>query len=204
MGGRAPDQGQPVPPIADRARGAVQRLRSDPRRQPRRSRRQGTRPLRRRYGIALSAGGAGAFVGAMLGLRLAKRLGYGRAFAASLILSTGLPLLLAFIPGRGLQYGVLLGAIQFLAGIGLGSANVLSVTIRQLLIPRTALARSNGAYRTFTFGVLPIGAALGGVLGSTFGTTAAVAVGTAGIALSALPMLVREVRTLETPVTTAA
>ena len=154
------------------------------------------------YGIALSAGGAGAFLGAMLGLRLAQRLGYGRAFATSLVLSTGLPLLLAFLPGRGLQYGVLLGAVQFLAGIGLGSANVVSVTIRQLLIPRTALARSNGAYRTFTFGVLPIGAAIGGVLGSTFGTTTAVAIGTIGIALSALPMLVREVRTLETPVTT--
>lgn len=156
------------------------------------------------YGIALSAGGAGAFVGAMIGLRLAKRLGYGRAFLTSLALSTGLPLLLAVLPGRGVQYGVLLGLVQFAAGIGLGSANVLSVTIRQLLIPRASLARSNGAYRTFTFGVLPIGAALGGVLGSTFGTTAAVAVGTVGMALSALPMFVREVRTLETPVTTAA
>ncbi|WP_165546730.1 MFS transporter [Kribbella soli] len=154
------------------------------------------------YGVALSAGGAGAFVGAMLGLRLARQLGYGRAFGTSLVLSTGLPLLLAFLPGRGLQYGVLLGAVQFLAGIGLGSANVLSVTIRQLLIPRTALARSNGAYRTFTFGVLPVGAAIGGVLGSTFSTTTAVAVGTIGIALSALPMFVREVRSLETPVTT--
>ncbi|TCO18537.1 putative MFS family arabinose efflux permease [Kribbella steppae] len=156
------------------------------------------------YGIALSAGGAGAFAGAMIGLRLAKRLGYGRAFLTSLALSTGLPLLLALLPGRGVQYGVLLGLVQFAAGIGLGSANVLSVTIRQLLIPRASLARSNGAYRTFTFGVLPVGAALGGVLGSTFGTTAAVAAGTVGMALSALPMFVREVRTLETPVTTAA
>ncbi len=154
------------------------------------------------YGLALSAGGAGAFVGAMIGLRLAARLGYGRAFLTSLALSTGLPLLLALLPGRGVQFGVLLGLVQFAAGIGLGSANVLSVTIRQLLIPRASLARSNGAYRTFTFGVLPIGAALGGVLGSTFGTTAAVAVGTVGMALSALPMFVREVRTLETPVTT--
>ena len=155
------------------------------------------------YGIALSAGGAGAFAGAMIGLRLAKRLGYGRAFLTSLALSTGLPLLLALLPGRGVQYGVLLGLVQFAAGIGLGSANVLSVTIRQLLIPRASLARSNGGYRTFTFGVLPVGAALGGVLGSTFGTTAAVAAGTVGMALSALPMFVREVRTLETPVTTA-
>ncbi|NEA34680.1 MFS transporter [Streptomyces sp. SID13031] len=156
------------------------------------------------YGLALSAGGAGAFVGAMLGLRLAKRLGYGRAFGASLILSTGLPLLLALLPGHGILYGVLLGAVQFGSGIGLGSANVLSVTIRQLLIPRSTLARSNGAYRTFTFGVLPIGAALGGVLGASFGTTAAVAVGSAGIALSSLPMMAREIRTLQTPVPTAA
>ncbi|MFI6676536.1 MFS transporter [Kribbella sp. NPDC050470] len=156
------------------------------------------------YGIALSAGGAGAFAGAMIGLRLAKRLGYGRAFLASMVLSTGVPLLTALLPGRGVRYGVLLGLVQFAGGIGLGSANVLSVTIRQLLIPRASLARSNGAYRTFTYGVLPIGAALGGVLGSAFGTTAAVAIGTIGMALSALPMFVREVRTLETPVTTAA
>ncbi|MFF0270877.1 MFS transporter [Kribbella sp. NPDC004536] len=156
------------------------------------------------YGVALSAGGAGAFAGAMLGLRVAGRLGYGRAFGSALVLSTGLPLLLAFLPGRGLEYGLLLGGVQFLAGIGLGSANVLSVTIRQLLIPRATLARSNGAYRTFTFGVLPVGAAAGGVLGSTFGTTTAVAVGTIGMALSAVPMFTREVRTLETPVATAA
>lgn len=154
------------------------------------------------YGLALSAGGVGAFVGAMLGLRLAGRVGYGRAFGTSLVLSTGLPLLLAFLPGRGVEYGILLGSVQFFAGIGLGSANVLSVTIRQLLIPRASLARSNGAYRTFTFGVLPIGAAAGGFLGSGFGTTAAVAVGTAGMALSAVPMFAREVRTLENPVAT--
>ena len=156
------------------------------------------------YGLALSAGGIGAFVGAMLGLRLAKRLGYGRAFGASLVLSTGLPLLLALLPGRGVLYGALLGAVQFGAGIGLGSANVLSVTIRQLLIPRSTLARSNGAYRTFTYGVLPVGAALGGVLGATFGTTAAVAVGSIGIALSALPMAAKEIRSLQTPVATGA
>jgi MFS family permease len=140
----------------------------------------------------------------MLGLRLADRLGYGRAFGASLVLSTGLPLLLALLPGRGVLFGVLLGAVQFGAGVGLGSANVLSVTIRQLLIPRSTLARSNGAYRTFTFGVLPIGAALGGVLGASFGTTAAVAIGSIGIALSALPMFAKEIRRLQTPVATAA
>ncbi|MFC0623140.1 MFS transporter [Kribbella deserti] len=157
------------------------------------------------YGIALSAGGVGAFVGAMIALRPAKRFGYGPTLLGSITLSTGVPLALAFLPGRGLEYGVLLGLVQFGAGIGLGGANVMSVTIRQLLIPRSSLARSNGAYRTFTFGVLPVGAALGGVLGSAFGPTAAVAIGTIGMALSALPMfVVREVRTLATPVAIAA
>ncbi|MFC9689172.1 MFS transporter [Kribbella sp. NPDC056951] len=153
------------------------------------------------YGIALSAGGVGAFVGAMIVLRPARRFGYGPALLGSITLSTGVPVALAFLPGRGLEYGVLLGLVQFGAGIGLGGANVLSVTIRQLLIPRTSLARSNGAYRTFTYGVLPLGAALGGVLGSTFGPTVAVAVGTAGMAVSAVPMfVVREVRNLTTPI----
>jgi hypothetical protein len=147
------------------------------------------------YGLALSAGGAGALAGALPGLRPAARLGYGRAFAASLALSTGTPLL----PGHGTAYGVLLGLCQALAGVGLGSANVLSVTIRQLLIPRTALARSNGAYRAVTYGVLPVGAALGGTLGQALGSVTAVAVGAAGIALSALPMLTRDILALRDP-----
>lgn len=149
------------------------------------------------YGVALGAGGAGAFLGTMLALRLADRLGHGRAFLASLSLSCGVPLLTAALPWTGGPLGYGLAGLQLLAGAGLGSANVLSITLRQFAIPRGRLARANGAYRSLNFGSIPLGSALAGVLGEAFGSRAGVALGTVGLALSALPMLATAVRRLD-------
>jgi len=151
------------------------------------------------YGVALSGTGAGAFLGTMLALRLAARLGYGRAFATALAFSTGAPLMLALIPWSGGAFGLALGGLQLAAGAGLGAANVLSVTLRQVVMPKGALARSNGGYRLITFGVLPIGAALGGVLGETIGSRWGVGAGTVLMAVSALPMVLGRIRRLRTP-----
>ena len=151
------------------------------------------------YGLALSGGGVGAFAGTMAALRLAERRGYGRAFAVSLLLSTGPPLLLAALPFRGVTLGLVLAGILCVAGVGLGSANVLSTTLRQVIIPPTQLARTTGGYRLIMYGSIPLGSATAGVLGATFGSRAGVAIGTIGLAASALPMLTRAVRTLRNP-----
>ncbi|GIG69910.1 MFS transporter [Phytomonospora endophytica] len=151
------------------------------------------------YGVALSGTGAGAFLGTMIALRAAARLGYGRAFATALAFSTGTPLLLAFVPWSGGAFGIALGVLQFAAGFGLGAANVLSVTLRQVVMPKGALARSNGGYRLITFGVLPIGAAVGGVLGEAIGSRWGVGAGTLLMAVSALPMVLGRIRRLRTP-----
>jgi hypothetical protein len=151
------------------------------------------------FGLALSAAGAGAFLGTMGALRLAARLGYGRAFAASLTLSTGTPLLLATFPFHGLALGGAVAAVELVGGTGLGSANVLSVTLRQVVAPRGSLARTNGGYRLLIFGVIPFGSALGGVLGSAFGSRTGVAVGTIGLTLSAYPMVRKQIRSLRDP-----
>ena len=47
------------------------------------------------YGLALSAAGIGALIGTLTALRLGDRLGFGRAFAVSLLLSCFVPLALA-------------------------------------------------------------------------------------------------------------
>jgi len=151
------------------------------------------------FGLALSAAGAGGFLGTMLALRLIDLLGYGRAFAAALTLSTGTPLLIAILPGTGATLAAALALIQFISGIGLGAANVLSVTLRQIVAPRGSLARTNGGYRLLIYGVLPLGSAIGGVIGQTAGSRAGVAVGTMGLAASALPMLTPRMRSLRTP-----
>ncbi|BBH64899.1 MFS transporter [Actinoplanes sp. OR16] len=148
------------------------------------------------FGLALSASGAGAFAGTMLALRMAGLLGYGPAFLASLALSTGIPLAIAVLPGSGLALALSLAVVQFVSGIGLGSANVLSVTLRQVIVPQGSLARTNGGYRTLIYGVLPLGSAAGGVLGHGLGSRAGVAIGAAGLAVSTLPILSRRIRRL--------
>jgi len=148
------------------------------------------------YGLALSAAGAGAFAGTMAALRLSAWLGYGHAFCASLALSTGVPLIYALLPLRGDALAAVLGFGLAISGFGLGSANVLSITLRQVVIGRGSLARSNGAYRLIIYGVIPIGAAMGGVIGQACGSTVGVAIGALGLTTSSLPMLQRRVRTL--------
>jgi MFS family permease len=148
------------------------------------------------YGLALSAGGVGAFIGTMLALRLADRLGFGGAFLASLSLSCGIPLFTAALPWTGGALGYGLAGLQMLAGVGLGSANVLSITLRQTVIPQGQLARTNGAYRSLMYGSIPIGSALAGILGEALGSRAGVAIGTVGLTISALPMLARSIRQL--------
>lgn len=151
------------------------------------------------FGLALSAAGAGAFLGTLASLRLAARFGYGRTFAGALVCSTGAPLLITVLPGRGPVLAGTLALVQLVSGCGLGVANVLSVTLRQVVIPRGNLARSNGGYRLLIYGALPLGSALGGVLGQAFGSRIGVAAGTAGLALSALPMFTRRIRSLRDP-----
>ena len=151
------------------------------------------------YGLALSAAGIGALVGTLTALRLADRLGFGRAFATSLLLSCFAPLALAVFPLRDVGLAVLIGAVLLISGLGLGNANVYSLTLRQTVIPKALLARSGGAYRQIMYGSIPIGSALAGVIGEAAGTRAGVAMGAAGLALSSLPMFARRIRSLSAP-----
>lgn len=151
------------------------------------------------YGVALSAAGVGAFGGTMVVLRISARIGLGSTYALMLVLFTGLPLVYAALPMTGTALGLTVAGIELLTGIGLGAANVLSVTLRQAAVPRSALARSIGAYRLLIFGVIPLGGVAAGVIGTRFGSRTGVAVGAVVMALSALPMLLGQVRRLRDP-----
>lgn len=151
------------------------------------------------YGIALSAAGAGAFLGTMGVLRVSARVGYGRAYRYALVLFTGLPLVIATLPLHGNALGYAIAAVEVVAGIGVGAANVLSTTLRQAVVGTGSLARSMGSYRVIIFGVIPFGSAIGGVLGETLGSRTGVAIGTVCFALSATPMVFGRIRALGKP-----
>lgn len=150
------------------------------------------------YGLALSAAGIGGLLGTITALRLADRFGLGKAFAASLVLSCGAPLAAGIWPHEGIMLAVVIGAVMLTVGIGLGNANVYSLSLRQTVIPKDQLSRSAGAYTQLMYGTIPIGAALAGLIGSTISVRAGVIIGATGMLLSALPMLTRRLVSLRT------
>lgn len=141
------------------------------------------------YGLAFTAAGAGGLIGTLIALRLADRLGLGRAFAVSLTLSCAIPLLLPLPTSTGIPLAVAIAAILAVRGIGEGNANIYSLTMRQQLIPADQLTRSAGAYTQVMYGSIPIGSMLAGLIGAAWGPRTAILLGATGLVLSALPML---------------
>jgi Na+/melibiose symporter-like transporter len=151
------------------------------------------------YGVAIGMAGVGGLIGTLTALRLASRLGIGRAFIVSLALSCVVPLLAVSWDGRGIALAVALGGVMLISGAGLGNANVYSLTLRHALIPRDQLTRSAGAYTQVMYGSIPLGALAAGILGTTLGFRSAAFLGACGMAISILPMLIKPVRRLTTP-----
>jgi MFS family permease len=115
--------------------------------------------------IALSA--LGGVAGGVLSGRLARRIGSARIIWVS-ILVFGVPSLLVPLAWRG--WGVVLFpagyAALFFAGV---VYNVAQVSYRQAVCPPRLLGRMNAAVRWIVWGTLPLGALIGGALGSTIG-----------------------------------
>jgi MFS family permease len=137
-------------------------------------------------GLVVSAGAVGAFVGSGIGARLSTRFGFGRTMLTTLALGNGAPLAVIAVPGSGAPAVAPLAAIFLVMGFGIGLANVHNVSLRQSAVPDELQGRVNAAYRLISWGVLPVGAALGGQLAGALGSRAAMALGAIGIAAATL------------------
>ena len=149
-------------------------------------------------GAVFTAGGVGSFGGAWFGARFTKRFGYGRVLLVTLLLGNGAPLgvLLADRAGTGLL--PLLCAVFVVMGVGIGIANVHAVSLRQAAVPENLRGRVNAAYRLISWGAVPVGAAIGGVIATQADPFTAMAVGAVGISLATLWVALSRVPSLAT------
>jgi MFS family permease len=120
-------------------------------------------------GLLLSVGSVGALLGALLTDRLARRIGVGRAMWTSAVVSNAGVLLIPAAAGDSALVLAVLGIAFFLRGLGMTGTNVHTYAIRQAVTPVAMLGRSSAAYRVLTYGFIPLGALLGGLLGETLG-----------------------------------
>lgn len=119
------------------------------------------------YGLLLAAAAAGGLAGTAIAGRLTTSLGPGRVLAAMVLLSAVTEAMMFVAPD---PYTV--GAMLFLGGLIAWVWNVITITVRQEVIPDRILGRVTGAYRVLGVGSGPLGAILGGVLASSFGLRA--------------------------------
>lgn len=111
------------------------------------------------FTIVFFGAAVGGFVGGNVAPAVSKRLGSGPSLALTLGGGAVLPALIALVPAWPVVL-VLLGINSLLGVIW----NVITVSLRQTIIPGHLLGRVNSVYRFFAWGMLPIGAALGGLI----------------------------------------
>ncbi|HLL67791.1 MAG TPA: MFS transporter [Micromonosporaceae bacterium] len=150
-------------------------------------------------GLMLSLGAVGAFVGAAAGARLSGRFGFGRTMLATMVVGNGIPLIVVFARGGGPGTIVLLASVFLIMGFGTALANVHNVTLRQSAVPDRLQGRVNASYRLISWGVIPLGAGLGGILASEFGNRTGMIIGAVGLAASTLWVAFSAIPHLSTP-----
>jgi MFS family permease len=116
------------------------------------------------FGLLLVPIALGSVIGSLVADRLRRLLGVGVTLIGSVVVM-GIGLV-----GIGLTTSVTLVVVfSLVTGAANMTWNVITVSLRQSLIPDHLLGRINSVYRLLAWGTMPIGAALGGFLASALG-----------------------------------
>jgi MFS family permease len=111
------------------------------------------------YGFVLTAFAVGGAVAGLIGDRIAARLGTGRTMRLALLLSAIMLILVPLAP-NGWWLAVAFVVFE-MSGI---TWNIVSVSLRQRLIPDELRGRVNSLYRLLAWGMIPLGIGLSGCL----------------------------------------
>jgi MFS family permease len=111
------------------------------------------------FGLLTTASGVGAVLGGLVAAPLAGRVGR----STTLVLGAGVAAAATAVAGL-VTDGFVAGALLAVGAAGVMFWNVLTMSLRQALIPEELFGRVQGGYRTLVWGAIPAGALLGGLL----------------------------------------
>lgn len=132
------------------------------------------------YGVLISTLVIGSVLGSLSGSAISRRLGSGTTLILSVATGAVMALIIAITSNP-----FVVGAMFAIEGFVTVVWNVITVSMRQAIIPDRLLGRVNSVYRLFGWGSMPLGAALGGFLGAVFGLRAPYFVMAAALAIMA-------------------
>ncbi|MFI9387696.1 MFS transporter [Kutzneria sp. NPDC052558] len=117
-------------------------------------------------GLAITVVGVAAVLSAVAAAPISRRLGSGPAFILGMLISAVAGPVLALAGGPLPVVLIVVALAQILRGVGPSLYGVNQQTLRQTLVPAELLSRVNATWRFLVYGLQPIGALLGGALGS--------------------------------------
>jgi MFS family permease len=120
-------------------------------------------------GLVLGVGAFGGLTGAVVAGRVGRRIGLGPAFILGMVL---FPLPLLLVPAAEGSQPVVLAMLfvaEFLSGLGVMILDINASAFMTALTPDRLRSRTTGAFNFVNWGIRPLGALLGGALGSALG-----------------------------------
>jgi MFS family permease len=142
----------------------------------------------RYFGVVLAIQGVGGVAGGLIANRLSMRFTRGKTLAVTMILATTLIVATGLVPNI-----YLFTLVATVAGLASTIWNILLMSTYQVLIPNHLYGRIHGARRTIVWGLMPIGAFLGGVIATGGLRLPFIICGCIGVivAIRALPFVIK-------------
>jgi MFS family permease len=147
-------------------------------------------------GLITAIGYLGVLAGSLVSARLASLVGVGHAVILAQVVGAASTFVVA-VATPSVAF-VALAVAGVLEGLGAVITNVTVVSLRQAIAPPDMVGRVNASMRFVNWGIVPVGAVVGGVFATAVGMQATIWVGAFGALLAIVPLVGSSVRTLRT------
>ncbi len=126
-------------------------------------------------GLVFAIGSVGGLLGALVAARVARRLGIGPTLGFAPVVG-GLAVLATPLALVGAPI-LVLAAAGFVEGLTVPIYNISQLSLRQAITPDRVQGRMNATMRTIVWGTIPLGAFMGGILGTSIGLVPTIVIG---------------------------
>ena len=131
-------------------------------------------------GVALGVGAVGGIFGALVAPSLERAVGLGPSVVIGSVLFPAPLILVPIASGSELQLGLMLAAAEFFSSVGVMIFDVTAASMHFMRTPDRIRARMSATFKFVNYGIRPIGALLGGGLGTAIGLQTTLWIGVLG------------------------
>jgi MFS family permease len=137
-------------------------------------------------GLAFGVGALGGLVGAVLAGRIARWIGAGYTIAVGAVLFSAPYALVPLATGPDWAKAAVLALVEAIGGFGIMLFDINLNALQTAVVHDDLRSRVSGAFSTVNYGIRPLGALVGGVLGSFLGVGPTLVMAAVGGTLSFL------------------